>query len=75
MILILCWMFPPLGVALMGKPFSAVLNLFLTAFLFWVPGVKHALICYADYRAERHVNRIVGAIHDPAHARNRCCRR
>lgn len=65
----LCYLFPPLAVLLMGRPFSAVLNLGLTAFMFWVPGIRHALYCYADYKAERH------AIHNPSHARNRCCGR
>ncbi len=74
MILILCWLCPPLAVALMGKPFSALLNVFLTGLLFWIPGVKHALVCYADYRAERHVDRVIDAIHNPHHARRCSCR-
>lgn len=60
MLLFLCYVFPPLAVLFMGRPFSAVLNFFLCAF-FWVPGVKHALACYAD----RKVNGITRAIHNP----------
>jgi len=53
----------------MGKPFNAILNLFLTALLFWVPGIKHALVCYADYATDKKFNRVVDAINHPAHVR------
>jgi uncharacterized membrane protein YqaE (UPF0057 family) len=67
--LLLCYAFPPLAVLLMGKPFSAVLNLFLTAFLFWIPGIKHALVCYADWKVSKHVDRMVGAVNNPAYVK------
>lgn len=60
MILFLCYVFPPLAVLFMGRPFSAVLNFFLCAF-FYVPGITHALACYADYKA----NGIKRAIDNP----------
>jgi uncharacterized membrane protein YqaE (UPF0057 family) len=64
MLLFLCYVCPPLAVLFMGRPFSAVLNLFLTGLL-WAPGVGHALVCYADYKGERGVRRIVGAVNAP----------
>lgn len=69
MILLLCYLCPPLAVLFMGKPFSAVLNVFLTGLFFWVPGIKHALVCYADYKSNKQVGRLVGAINNPAHAK------
>ena len=67
MILFLCYFCPPLAVMLMGKPFSAVLNMFLTMCLFWIPGIKHALVCYADYKAEQQFGRVVNAINHPSY--------
>jgi uncharacterized membrane protein YqaE (UPF0057 family) len=65
--LLLCYLFPPLAVLLMGKPFSATFNLMLTAFLFWIPGVKHALICYASWKAEQQFGRVVDAVNHPTY--------
>lgn len=62
--ILLCYIFPPLAVLLMGRPFSAVLNFFLTGFG-WIPGVKHALVCYADHKSGRSVSKITKAINDP----------
>ncbi len=74
--ILLCYLFPPLAVLLMGRPFSAVLNLGVTAFLFWVPGIKHALHIYADWRVTKHVDRVVDAVNYPAHVERGCnCRR
>jgi len=67
MILLLCYVCPPLAVLLMGKPFSAVLNVFLTGIMFWIPGIKHALVCYADYKAEQQFSRVVDAINHPSY--------
>lgn len=64
MILFLCYVCPPLAVLLMGRPFSCVLNMFLTGFL-WVPGIGHALVCYADYKSDKSINKITKAINDP----------
>ena len=65
--LLLCYIFPPLAVLLMGRPFSAMYNFLL--FIFWIPGIKHALVCYADWKSGQHVDRVVGAINNPAHAK------
>lgn len=67
--ILLCYLFPPLAVLLMGRPFSACLNLGLTAFLFWVPGIKHALYIYADWKVTRHVDRVVDAVNMPAYVK------
>jgi uncharacterized membrane protein YqaE (UPF0057 family) len=64
MILFLCYVFPPLAVLLMGRPFSAVGNMFCCLF-FWVPGVKHALVCYADYKVDKSVKKVTKAINRP----------
>lgn len=68
MILFLCYVCPPLAVLLMGRPFSAVMNCFFTMFL-WVPGVGHALVCYADYKGGKHVKTITRAINNPEYVR------
>jgi uncharacterized membrane protein YqaE (UPF0057 family) len=66
--LLLCYIFPPLAVLFMGKPFSAILNCFLSMF-FYLPGLKHALVCYADWKVDKSVDKITKAIHDPHHVR------
>jgi len=68
MLLFLCYVFPPLAVLLMGRPFSAFGNFFLTSFG-WVPGVRHALVCYADYKGTKSVKQITGAINNPTWTR------
>jgi len=65
--ILLCYMFPPLAVLLMGRPFSAAFNLFLTAFCFWVPGIKHALWVYADWKMNKQFTRVVDAVNHPAY--------
>lgn len=64
MILFLCYVFPPAAVLLMGRPFSALLSMFLTVFG-WVPGVKHALTLYADFKIDNGVKDITRAVHSP----------
>jgi uncharacterized membrane protein YqaE (UPF0057 family) len=64
MILFLCYVFPPLAVLLMGRPFSAIGNMFATLFG-WMPGVRHALVCYADYKVDKGIGKITGAINRP----------
>lgn len=68
MILFLCYVFPPLAVLLMGRPFSAIGNMFACLF-FWVPGVKHALVCYADYKVDTSVKKVTKAINNPTWTR------
>lgn len=65
MLLFLCYVCPPFAVLLMGRPFSAFVNLIMTAFG-WVPGVRHALVMYADYKGTKAVKQVVGAINHPA---------
>ena len=64
MILFLCFVFPPLAVLMMGRPFSTFLNMFLLC-LFWIPAVKHALTLYADYKHTQGIGRITKATHNP----------
>lgn len=68
MILFLCYVCPPLAVLCMGRPFSACMNCIFTAFL-WVPGIGHALVCYADYKGTVSVKQLTKAINNPQHAR------
>lgn len=68
MILFLCYVFPPAAVLFMGRPFSAIMNCFFTLFG-WVPGVKHALIVYADYKLNKMGNKVVRTIDHPAWTR------
>ena len=60
----LAWVCPPLAVLLCGKPFSAVLNLFLTLF-FWMPGVMHANAVVANHLDNGRNKRLVKAINRP----------
>lgn len=55
---------PPLAVLFMGRPFSAILNCYLTLFG-WVPGVKHALVIYGDRKVNKITNRMTKAISEP----------
>jgi len=64
MILFLCYVCPPLAVLCMGRPFSSVINMFLTAF-FWFPGIGHALVCYADYKGTHSVRQLTKTINRP----------
>ena len=68
--LLLCYLCPPLAVLLMGRPVSALYNLFITGMFFFIPGVRHALVCYADWQGVRQADRVVDAINNPAHAQN-----
>lgn len=68
MILFLCYVFPPLAVLCMGRPFSMALNCLLTV-CGWVPGVKHALVLYADWKVNYGVNQITAAVHNPQWSR------
>jgi len=63
--LLLCYLFPPLAVLLMGRPFSAFFNFCLTMFCFWLPGIKHALVVYADYTTKKRHNAMVQTINYP----------
>lgn len=62
--LLLCYLCPPLAVLFMGRPFSACFNFVLWCF-FWIPGTKHALVCYADYKNTKSTSRVVNAVDNP----------
>ncbi len=42
---------PPVAVLLTGRPFQALLNLFLTMFL-WLPGAIHAILVVNEHKAD-----------------------
>lgn len=52
---------PPLAVLLCGKPFQALLNIFL-CLLVIVPGVVHALFVVHNYYADQRNQRLVQAL-------------
>ena len=52
---------PPLAVLLCGKPFQALLNIFLTL-LFWIPGMIHALLVVNNHLEDKRANRIIKAM-------------
>lgn len=52
---------PPVAVFLCGKPIQAVLNIFLTLFL-WVPGAVHALFVVHSHLADKRNKELVNAI-------------
>lgn len=58
---LLAVVFPPLAVLLTGRPFQAVLSVFLTLCL-WLPGVIHACAVVGDSAAERRTDRLVRAM-------------
>lgn len=60
MLYLLSLVLPPLAVLLSGKPFQAVLNVFLTL-AFWVPGVIHALFVAHNHYADRRMERLIRA--------------
>jgi uncharacterized membrane protein YqaE (UPF0057 family) len=64
MLYLLCLIFPPLAVLLVGKPIQALINLVLCLF-FWIPGVIHAVLVVnekkADRRAEKQAKMIANA--------------
>jgi uncharacterized membrane protein YqaE (UPF0057 family) len=49
---------PPLAVLLSGKPFQALLNIFLTL-LAYVPGLLHALLVVHNHYQDRRTNRVL----------------
>jgi len=59
--LFLCFIFPPLAVAMHGKPISAIFNMLLCMF-FWLPGVFHALSVNDQAHAKKQTRTLVRAI-------------
>jgi len=54
---------PPLAVLLCGKPFQAIVNVFLTLMLY-LPGLVHALFVVNNYYSDKRTNRIIDAMRD-----------
>ena len=54
---------PPLAVLLCGKPFQAIVNVFLTLMLY-LPGLVHALFVVNNYYSDKRTNRIIEAMRD-----------
>jgi uncharacterized membrane protein YqaE (UPF0057 family) len=52
---------PPVAVLLCGKPFQAVLNVFLTLMIYF-PGLIHALLVVHNYYQDKRTGRIIEAI-------------
>lgn len=66
---LLCIFLPPLAVLNTGRPFSALLNAFLTL-LFWVPGIIHAVIVVnADRDEEKHAEMLSAITGQPVLAK------
>jgi uncharacterized membrane protein YqaE (UPF0057 family) len=61
MMYILCFIFPPLAVLLVGKPFQALINLVLTLF-FWFPGTIHAILVVNEKKADKRSKRAAETI-------------
>jgi uncharacterized membrane protein YqaE (UPF0057 family) len=51
---------PPVAVLCCGKPGAALLNFILTLCL-WVPGVIHAILVVAEFKADKRASRIIRA--------------
>ena len=49
---------PPIAVLVAGKPFQALLNIFLLA-LGYVPGAIHAILVVREYKEEKRFERLV----------------
>ena len=58
---LLALVLPPVAVLLCGKPFQAILNLFLTL-CFWVPGAVHALLVVHHHLSDARADRVVSAV-------------
>ena len=52
---------PPSAVLLCGKPFQAIVNVFLTL-LFWFPGMLHALFVVNSYLADKRITELARAM-------------
>lgn len=66
MLYLIAILLPPLAVLLCGKPFQAILNIFLSL-LFYFPGMIHALFVVGNYYADQRTNKVVRAIRGSRH--------
>ena len=53
--------FPPAALLMIGKPGQAILNLFF-CFMFWLPGVIHALMTISADERKRETDRLIRAM-------------
>ena len=58
---LLAVLLPPVAVFLCGKPFQAILSIFLTI-CFWFPGIIHALFVVQSRNADERTNKLVDAM-------------
>ncbi|MBU8908519.1 YqaE/Pmp3 family membrane protein [Desertibacillus haloalkaliphilus] len=52
MLYVLCILFPPLALLLIGRPVKALLNLVLCLFI-WIPGIIHAWFNVNDHYSKK----------------------
>ena len=64
MLYLLAIILPTVAVLLIGRPLTALLNVFLTC-LFWVPGIIHAFMVVNEYKADKRANRMARTINRP----------
>jgi uncharacterized membrane protein YqaE (UPF0057 family) len=57
----LAFFFPPLAVAMCGKPWQALLCLFLSL-LFWFPGMFYAFAVVSEYKAHQRHKELLTAL-------------
>ena len=60
---LLAILLPPVAVLLWGKPFQAILSIFLTL-AFWIPGVVHALFVVHSHLADKRNRELIRAIRE-----------
>lgn len=53
---LLAILLPPVAVLFSGKPFQALINIFLTL-LFWIPGMIHAILVVNEKKANKRMKR------------------
>lgn len=58
MLYLLAIILPPVAVLFVGRPFQAVFNLVL-CFLFFVPGVIHAVMVVNEHKADKRMEKQV----------------
>ncbi len=61
MIYVFAILLPPLAVLFCGKPFQALINIFLCC-IFWLPGVIHAIVVINDAKAKKRHAETLAAI-------------
>jgi uncharacterized membrane protein YqaE (UPF0057 family) len=54
-------LFPPVAVIMCNKPIQAILCVIL-CFFFWFPGVIHAIMVVAEFKANERNNHLINAL-------------